>query len=213
MAVGLLGEDSEPFPEGKKLRLEELIQRELPVFAARTGWEMTARVAILLQCLDSQVNGGPGPLGVLAAGERVAQIEVVQLPPEAVSAADANDWLDELMCLYGPGTIIVATPIVAPFPVFDGFVYFKESNCEVRKAGYQVQLGRACPTQPVPDFLDQGVLLRGSPPSQAATSAPAGPGGRWRYFTAKEIDTLLGASLQPLKPSAWPEHPAQDEVA
>lgn len=102
------------------------------------------------------------------------------------------------------GTIVVATPGFVSFPVVDGFVYFKESNENIRKIAYQVKLGRAYPKGGVPDFLESGILVRGKPPSRS------GEQGSWKYLNDSEINCLLGASLRDLKPDAWPEHPLVD---
>lgn len=196
------------FPDGKDLNLTDLINRDLCTYASRTGsgldWELIVQVAILLQCLNAKLNNGDGPFGIVGAGEEVSTIVTLPLFDNVTDVNGANIVLNEFMYSSAIGTIVVSTPTYSSFPIFDGFVYFKESNQNVVKIGYQVKLGRAYPTSDVPDFLHSGVLVRGRPPSKS------GERGSWKYYSDYEIDNLLGASLQGLKPSVWPEHPQQD---
>ena len=198
------------FPDGRNLKLADLIERDLTTYASRTGsgldWELIVQVAILMQCLDAKVNEGSGPFDIVASGEQVFRIETFQLAHTVVDAEQANKVLDDFIYRCQRGTIVVATPGFVSFPVVDGFVYFKESNENVRKIAYQVKLGRAYPADAVPSFLESGILVRGKPPSKSAER------GRWKYHSDSQIDRLLGASLRDLKPAAWPEHPLVDDL-
>ena len=201
------------FPCGRKLRLLDLLNRSMSVHAARTeagaDWEVIVQVAILLQSLYCKTNGGTGPFNIVPDGHVCSSVDCMDLNAEVKTVAAADALLTGRLESLPAGTILAAVPVYAKFPGFDGFVYFKGGTNAlgtpvVIKVGYQVKLGRAYPSGPVPACLDRGVLVRGHPPLRPNRN------GKWVYAGSAEIDSLLGASLAGLKPSEWPDHPTVD---
>lgn len=208
------------FTEGQALGLNTLVHKKLEAYTSRleTGldWELIVQTAILIQALRAKTlfdvdvaecTTATGPFGIVNAFERVTRVEVVLLPGCVVDTESALRHMNAHMYKYQAGTILVATPQFAKFPVLDGFVMFKQSNREIRTFGYQVKLGRAYPKGKVPTGLEKGFLVRGKAPGSSGSSE------EWVYMSDSDIDVLLGASLKSLKPSEWPEQSVEDDLA
>lgn len=168
-------------------------------------WETTVEIAVILRCLDTSLNGAPGPLGVCG---RVGDVTVVckTMPPQTVTVADAVGCARDLASMNRGPLLVVLTPSYRTFPDFDGFVAFCTGQDDVVMAGYQVKTGRAYPKRHVSELLcGGGYFIRGRAP-QAENEVRG-----WTYCSSDTIKQLLGYSLQTLYPPAHlPDVPPSD---
>jgi hypothetical protein len=181
----------------------------LAVHAERTesglDWEIVVQVAILLQSLNAKVNKGraAGPFDIVD-DEQCDFVVTREFPVNVVTIEAANDFIENELAKREPGTILVATPKYAKFPDYDVIVAYKRQNGTVRKFGVQVKLGRTYPKQEVADCLEAAFLVRGCAPTANNTK------GKWKYCGEGMVKELVGYSLAPLIPQAWPAVPAVD---
>ena len=109
------------------------------------------------------------------------------------------DSAPEVFCFY----LFVVSNHVQPHFHFDGYLALKALDGTFRTVAIQMKAGEAGEgtwnkTAVVPDWIESAHLIRGLAPSISTIS------GKWVVHSEKEIKELLGKSMAPLYPNAWP---------
>ncbi len=103
--------------------LADLVQN----YQSGKEWEKIVELAILLQCLSAQVNGGRGPFDIVTFGTCTV-LKMHQLKPETQTFDAAYAEIIELYTgkngIIKPNSITLVTTTYAKFPDFVGFIVY-----------------------------------------------------------------------------------------
>lgn len=191
---------------GLRIVFTRLVEVDLQAAASRVcsgvDWELIVQAALILRCIDAMVNGTVGPFGIAERGVR-PDIEYHTLVGEITTLDLAHTAISYKLNAVNRPTILMFSCSCANFPEYDGFIAYRGRNRKSRIFGYQKKLGRPYPKHPAHGgWIERSLHLRGTAPDKADQQRG------WMYLNRKEIEDLLGSSLKPLYPAAWPDPPA-----
>ena len=171
----------------------------------RTGkaWEVIVKVAVILRCLDAQLNQRSNPFGVIPLSRPAFQTIVVQMDEQVETLDAAREFIKARLVKRTSPTLFVFTPRYPTFPDLDGFVSFVDpsSSSPTTTVAYQCKQGNATAPVPVPAWINLAYLLRGKAPK---TTRGAQDELNWEYPDAVWMMlNLLGYSLSPVYPREW----------
>jgi len=166
------------------------------------AWEVLIQIAIVIRCMDAQLNGTVGPFGIAESNVKPEAL-VIDIPIQYESLSDAYEWLNNCFNNIKRPAIVYFIPTHSRFEAVDGLLCYLKSSMPLKMYGIQVKLGRALPSTDVPDWITHSYLVRGLP---SATTYDGRAG--WTYLSDDEIKELLGYSLSFLYPKHWPDVPA-----
>lgn len=194
------------FPVLRTLPFAELVEIHLNSAASRVAsgvdWELIVQAALMLRCIDAKINGTTGPFDIAERGV-FPDVECHTLVGEITTLDQAHSAIITKLKDVKRPTIILFACSYADFPDYDGFIAYA-SPSRPRIFGHQEKRGRAYPKRPAPagDWINKSLHLRGIAPAKANQLRG------WVYLSRMEILHLLGSSLKPLYPAAWPDPPA-----
>jgi len=198
------------FPALQRLRFADLVEVHLQAASSRVGsgvdWELIVQAALILRCIDAMINGTTGPFDIVER-DVYPNVENHALVGEITTLDQAHAVISAKLNTVQPSTIMLFSCSYADFPDYDGFIAYQgfqgSSQSRPRIFGHQEKQGRAYPKRPAPagDWIEKSLHLRGNAPAKANQLHG------WMYLNRMEILHLLGSSLKPLYPAAWPDPP------
>ena len=199
------------FPALRMLSFAELVEVHLQAAASRVGsegvdWELIVQAALMLRCIDAMINGTTGPFDIVDR-DVFPDVEYHTLVGEITTLELAHAAISTKLNAVKRSTIMLFSCSYADFPDYDGFIAyqgFQDSSPNRRRIfGHQEKLGRAYPKRSAPagDWIEKSLHLRGIAPAKANQLHG------WMYLSREKILHLLGSSLKPLYPAAWPDPP------
>jgi hypothetical protein len=197
------------FQELRRIPFAELVEVHLAAHASRVDsgvdWELIVQAALMLQCMDAMVNGGRGPFDI-AEPDAHPRFEFHTFVGEVKSLEQARTVITSRLGKATRPTLMLFSSACVKFPAYDGFIGYRGTDGGTRVFAHQEKLGRAYPTQEIQTegWIERSFHVRGHAP--AAASKCKG----WEYLDRDAILQLLGSSLAPLYPAAWPQPPEVD---
>ena len=178
----------------------------LEVFSALSDsgkdWEVIIEIALLFRFYANMLSDLSVPLGLLEPTQRATHVQYISMPGDCDTLDKAHKFIASNVTLCTKPTLILFSPLLTKFPVFDGFAVFTERDEDGHRStvisGYQARKGTSTPVAAVPAWVNGGGwLLRGK---AAATEHLTESG--WIYMTEQDIcDEILGYSLAPIYPA------------
>ena len=169
-------------------------------------WECVLNIAIIFRCQYQSYFGSDSPFDIVPLGIKPAVI-CRTIPAELTTQVSIRDFIthSRSSCLSSGPCVLVLVPSYSKFPDFDGFVvYCPDASTEIIY-GYQAKTKRTYPKRDCPDWVKEGLLLRGNSPTKGSLRK------QWNYMSPDDVLSLLGYSLWPMYPASWPDFPPSDD--
>ncbi len=161
--------------------------------------------AIVLQCLNAKYNQDCGPFNIVQNGNLDLTVSRISLKSNTKTLDQAKAEIDHFIeenSITENSVTVISIPY-GKFPNYDLFVVANSkknvpgSSSKTVIYAIQNKTGRALPKHDVPDWIDQGYLVRGKAPVTTFSK------GKWTYLDRKDVEQLLGCSLRVLYPDNW----------
>lgn len=165
-------------------------------------WECVLNIAIVFRCLYQAYYGSESPFSIVPCGIEPSVI-CRTIPAELKTQSSIRDFIAHSRA-SGP-CLLLLVPSSSKFPDFDGFVVYCPDETTETIFGYQAKTSRTYPKNACPDWMEEGLLLRGNSPTVGSLRRG------WKYMSQQDVLSLLGYSLCPMYPASWPAYPRTDE--
>ena len=175
----------------------QTVESNITIGYSGLDWQAMVDMALLLRCLDSQLNGSTMMFGLCKA-DKCSDVSREKLSYDCSSLEGAKKELEKLASDSEAPTLLHVTPVHAGFTMFDGFLCFCDKGKIVRDVAYQSKKSKAKQLDEVPDWIDLAVMIKGE-----AAISPRSEVKKWKVLSKREVLGLLGCSLSPFYPAYW----------
>lgn len=164
-------------------------------------WECVLNIAIIFRCLYQSYWGSSSPFSMVPSGIEPTVI-CRTIPHELQTFPHVMAYIAQILGSQCLPCLLVLVPSYSKFPDVDGFVVYCQNITAPVIYGYQAKTGRAYPKHDAPTEMTKGLLLRGKAPAMGSLRRG------WEYMSREGVQRLLGYSLAPMYPEAWPDYPS-----
>ena len=175
------------------------VEHNIAIGYSGLDWQTIVNMALLVRCLDAQLNGESMMFG-LCGVKKCVDVSQGKLSYHCASLERAREEIMELVSYTEKPTLLQVTPGHTRFTMFDGFLCFCENGKIVRAVAYQAKLSKGREVhKEVPDWIDLAVMING----KAVISPNESQVKKWIVLSQQEVLDLLGCSLSPFYPAYW----------
>ena len=175
------------------------VEHNIAIGYSGLDWQAMVDMALLLRCLDAQLNGSPMMFDLCDADE-CTKVSRKKLSYDCDSLKGAREELVKLASNTEVPTLLHVIPVHNGFTMFDGFLCYCNKGKIVRNVAYQSKVSKAKKSlKKVPDWIDLAVMIKG----KAAKSPRKSKVNKWMVLSKQEVLDLLGCSLSPFYPAYW----------